>query len=164
MKNIKAVLCVLLCAALVFSVLTSCGQTSEQTGGASNEAPIDDKTYGRYVEQDITPDGMTGGISNFVSFGGGILDVMTVDFADNGRQSHWRSEDNGETWQELDISWFANHSSPDVDNDAYMITMQPTSSGAILANISWMAFENGEQIDATHQLVFVDENGVETPI
>lgn len=102
MKRIRSILALLLCAALAAGMFSACGKT----GG--NDAAT---TYGRYVEEDITPEGLSGMPSSFVSFSDGTLDIISVDWGDatdeNALQSYkrWRSTDGGKTWENVDISW-----------------------------------------------------------
>lgn len=176
MRNtVKTILSLMLCMALVFSALTACGQTGEQASaannGANSETAIDDKTYGRYVEEDITPEGMTGSISNFTSFGNGVLDITTGSYVGNAPQERWRSEDNGETWSQLDMGWMSRYHTPigEETSGYFDVVGRPMPNGELVASISWYASfsadgEPKSDIPIDAKIVFIDGHGVETPL
>lgn len=137
MKRWKALLSLLMCAVMILPVLAAC-------------SPKVEYTYGRYVEQDISPEGMDGSPMNFVIHKDGTLDVVAQkihEIEENKRYrvdySRWRSSDNGNTWEQLDMSWLDEYTEetviqndPDVPyvrtSPQYMI---PLASGGMMLGI-----------------------------
>ena len=95
-KRLKMILALAICAAILLPSLVACGW-----GNGGGEI-----TYGRYVEEDISPEGMKGYPQTFVSLGNNVLELVTVDWSgDIPVYYRWRSADSGNTWQAQDMSW-----------------------------------------------------------
>ncbi len=98
----KKALSLLLCGALALTVLAACGPGDASNGGT---------TYGRYVEQDVSPEDIKGYAQQFMSYGGGKLDLITNEWGNTPETRYqqtyrrWNSSDGGSTWTSVDMSW-----------------------------------------------------------
>lgn len=171
-----------LCIILLFTTLSACGQNNDTSGnntslGQTVNPNNGEQTTGRYVEYDITPEGMQGYPESFTSFGNGELAFIEVD--NNGAQDGfvanpytlWRSTDGGATWQSSKLDWVQNYrfnyseytdSGELPPQEVFLTQLYPLQNGgvaAILNNITHNA-ETGA-LSNTAQLITVSAEGVE---
>ncbi|MFV0412714.1 MAG: hypothetical protein ACK5L3_05510 [Oscillospiraceae bacterium] len=172
MKRFKTALSLVLCALLLLPILAACSGD-----GLSNAV------YGRYVEEDISPEGLKGYPQNFVSFGGGVLDLISLDWGTGNNSTttymRWRSTDDGKSWQQQDMSWtkeYVNDYSSYYQNgqtppeEVYMNDLLPLSNGDALVRIDTTVYDQSQEADGkgamgtqTSQLLRVGPDGTKTP-
>ncbi|MDL2295165.1 hypothetical protein LJC60_11225, partial [Ruminococcaceae bacterium OttesenSCG-928-D13] len=169
----KPVLALFLCMVLTLSILAGCNKD-----GGDGDDDLGNVTYGRYVEVDITPEGMSGYPNSFTAFEGGVLDLVSEDIGDEDNHYmstyyRWRSTDQGETWQPVNMDWtkpYINDYSDYYDNDETppeqisLGQVIPMADGDLLAFIhTWVNDVENDVYSSKTDLVRVDASGNVTP-
>ena len=149
MGKMKKALAFLLCTVIAVSFLAGCNK------GAGGNV-----TYGRYVEEDISPPDMKGYLSDFISFGDGTLDVVTVVWPEEDQKGatadyfRWRSTDGGKNWQTLDMSWTKEYMHDYSDyydkgetppEEISLGSIMPLDNGDILYQVNTSSFESAKE-------------------
>lgn len=103
LKIKKRLACLLLAALTMLAAGCSAGAGSSGAAGAQTQAK------GRFVESNVTPEGSGAGLpSGLYAHPDGNVDYLWYDQPAQGGEPalhHSRSQDNGATWQALDVSW-----------------------------------------------------------
>ncbi len=154
MRKMKKVLAFLLCSVIAVSFLAGCNK------GAGGNV-----TYGRYVEEDISPPEMKGYINNFISFGDGTLDVVSVVWPEEDQKGatadyyRWRSTDGGKNWQKMDMTWAKEYS---FDYSDYYDKGETPPEEISLGNI--VPLDNGEIIFQVNKYTYDAEKELSTNV
>ncbi|MDL2219520.1 hypothetical protein LJC04_04170 [Ruminococcaceae bacterium OttesenSCG-928-O06] len=166
MKRMKRIGSLLLCALLALGLFAACG------GGGNGGGNV---TYGRYVEEDISPEGMRGYPQSFVMFSDGSLDLITSDWSEDAGSSYlrWRSTDGGANWQQMDMSWteqYINDYSEYYERgetppeEISLGSMYPLESGDVLFQVyTWKYDASADFYSSLSELYRITPDGTITP-